>query len=92
MKILFSTLFVLLISLPVIAQDRVYGEKRERYKVWKNWKSKRQSYNPYLDRKGKDKPSSRMAREDKKYIKKSNREAKRQMRRSRKGLGKKRKH
>ena len=89
MKFVFCLFSLLMFLSPLSAQDRVYGEKRERHKVWKKWKSNRQSYNPYLDRKGKNKPSSKMAREDKKYIKRANREAKKQMRRSKRGLGKK---
>ena len=34
-----------------------FSEKKERHKIWKkSGKRKRQSYNPYLDRKRKDKP------------------------------------
>jgi hypothetical protein len=92
MKTLFALLLFFVFSTQVAAQDQIYGEKRERHKVWrKSGKKKRMSYNPYLDRKGKNKPSSKMAREDKKYIKRSNREAKKQMRHSKKGLGKKKK-
>jgi hypothetical protein len=89
MRIILGFLLTFAFFLHASAQDKVYGEKRERHKVWKNWKSHRQSYNPYLDRKGKDKPSSKMARADKKYIKRANKNAKRQMRHSRKNVGKK---
>lgn len=44
-------------------------------------------YNPYLRKKAKNKPSAKMARENRKEIKRQNRVAKRQMRRSRKKTG-----
>lgn len=44
-------------------------------------------YNPYLDKKKKNKPSAIMSRQNKKDVKRMNKTAKRQMRRSRKKTG-----
>lgn len=71
-----------------VAQGDMFSEKRERHRVWKKWNRKKQSYNPYLDRKAKDKPSARIARENKKEYKKQQRDGRKQMRRSRKAISK----
>lgn len=46
-------------------------------------------YNPYLDKKRKNKPSAVMARENKKHMKRQNKAAKRQLKRSRKQVHRK---
>ena len=75
-------------SLP--AQNGDFKQKKERKKLWKKWRKNRQSYNPYLDRKNKNKPSVQLARENRKEIKRQNRIAKKQMRRSKRSTGRKR--
>jgi hypothetical protein len=80
-------LFFVLSMHPAIAQNEMFQEKPERKKLWKKWRKNRQSYNPYLDKKGKNKPSARIAKGDRKDIKRSNRQAKRQMRRSKRKTG-----
>lgn len=58
----------------------------EAHRVWKKWSRKKNNYNPYLDRKRKDKPSARMARQNQKDVKRQQKEAKKQMRKSRKSI------
>jgi hypothetical protein len=64
------------------AQDPMMGQKKERKRLWKRWRKNRQSYNPYLEKKKSDKPSARMARAQKREMRRQNRAAKKQMRRS----------
>ena len=74
-------------QLPVKAQ---FTESDERKKMWRKSKKRhkaREAYNPYLDKKKKDKPSSVAAREEKKGTKKMKRDFKRQQRRNMKKLG-----
>jgi hypothetical protein len=88
MKYFYRILFVLLFTgmvMPTFAQEDQF--RKERRRIWKKWKSNRQSYNPYLDRKKKNKPSAMMARENKKELKHQKRVAKRQMRRSKRRVG-----
>ena len=46
-------------------------------------------YNPYLDKKAKNKPSAVMARQNRKELRKQKRAAKKQMRRSKRHVGRK---
>lgn len=85
MKFIVSILLLafVLFSGPTYGQS-AKGNKKERKRIRKNWSKKNQSYNPYLDKKSKHKPSAKMAKADKNELKKQKRRAKRQMRRSRK--------
>lgn len=74
-------------QLPVKAQ---FTESKERKKMWRKSGKRhkaREAYNPYLDKKKKDKPSSIAAREEKKGVKKMKRDFKRQQKRNMKKLG-----
>lgn len=74
-------------QLPVKAQ---FTESKERKKMWRKSGKRhkaREAYNPYLDKKKKDKPSSIAAREEKKGTRKMKRDFKRQQRRNMKNLG-----
>ncbi len=66
----------------VAQQNEMFKQKRERKRVWRRWRSKKETYNPYVDAKARNKPSARMARGDRKELKRQKRLAKRQMRRS----------
>ncbi len=68
------------------AQDDMFRKDRKR--TWRKWRKNRQSYNPYLDRKAKNKPSAVIARGNKKEMRHQKRAAKKQMRRSRKRVNK----
>jgi hypothetical protein len=90
MRYFYRILFVLLLSatvMPGFSQEDQFRKDRKR--VWKKWRSNKQSYNPYLDRKKKNKPSAVMARENKRELKHQKRVAKRQMRRSKRRVGRK---
>ncbi len=56
--------------------------------VKKGWKKSGSSYNPYLEKKAKNKPSARMARQDKKELERQKKAARKQMRRSKKKVNK----
>lgn len=74
-------------SLPVKAQ---FSESKERKKMWRKSGRRhkaREAYNPYLDKKKKDKPSSIIAKEEKEGTRKMKRQFKRQQRRNMKKLG-----
>lgn len=74
-------------TLPVKAQ---FTESDERKKMWRKSGRKhkaREAYNPYLDKKKKNKPSAIAAREEKKGSKKMKRDYKRQNKRNMKKLG-----
>ena len=74
-------------QLPLKAQ---FTESRERRKMWRKSSRRhkaREAYNPYLDKKKKDKPSSKAAAEEKKGSRKMRRDFKRQNRRNMKKLG-----
>lgn len=62
----------------------MFKQKRQRKRVWRRWRSNRDAYNPYLEKKAKDKPSARMALGNKREIRQQRRRDKRQMRRSQK--------
>jgi hypothetical protein len=87
-KIIAITLFLFFAGqLPLKAQ---FTESDERKKMWRKSKKRhknREAYNPYLDKKQKNKPSSVAAREEKKGTKKMKRDFKRQQRRNMKKLG-----
>ena len=87
-KIVAITLFLFFVGqLPIKAQ---FTESDERKKMWRKSKKRhknREAYNPYLDKKQKNKPSSVAAREEKKGTKKMKRDFKRQQRRNMKKLG-----
>jgi hypothetical protein len=88
--VLIVTLSLLFMFAPErsIAQDDMYSQKKERKRLWKRWRKNKQSYNPYLEKKRKDKPSARMARSQKREMRRQNRAAKKQLRRSRRTVRK----
>jgi hypothetical protein len=71
--------------------DQMVGSKPERH-VWSKWRQKREmknktAYNPYLEKKAKDKPSGIQARENKKLIKQGKRAVRREKRKLRRTKG-----
>ncbi len=71
------------------AQNKeMFKQKRERKRVWRKWRSSKDAYNPYLKKKGKDKPSARIATGNRKEDRIARRENKRQMRRSKRTINK----
>ena len=86
MKIIIRLLIAifLLSFVPVDAQKDEF--KKERKRTWRKWRKNKQSYNPYLEKKDKDKPSVKTARADKKELKKQKRVARKEMRKSKRKL------
>ena len=71
------------------AQNKeMFKQKRERKRVWRKWRSNKDAYNPYLKKKGKDKPSARIATGNKKENRIARRENKKQLRRSKRAIKK----
>ncbi len=69
-------------------QNDMFNEKRSTRRVWRKWRKDKDAYNPYLKKKGKDKPSARIASGNKKDLRKQKRINKKQMRRSKKTIKK----
>lgn len=67
-------------------QNDMFKQKRERKKVWRKWRKNKQSYNPYVDAKAKNKPSAKMARGNKKEMKRQKKVAKKQLRKGKKAV------
>jgi len=92
MKKIFSylLLFLFFIQTPLEAQ---FSERKERKRIWKKSMrakkrgKKRMAFNPYLDKKKKDKPSSKMAKEEREGTRKMKRDFKKQNKRNMKKLG-----
>ena len=60
--------------------------------MWRRHRGKRErtnktAFNPYLEKKAKDKPSAKIARSNKKELKKQKRRARRQLKRGKKKTG-----
>lgn len=83
-------LFLLLIAVPaaIEAQNNdMFKQKRERRRLWRKWRGNRErknktAYNPYLEKKAKDKPSARLAKGNKRELRQQKRMARRQLRKS----------
>jgi hypothetical protein len=84
MKILTYLLVLLIVlSTPTFSQVRSMSpHNKERKKLWRRWSKRRDAYNPYLTKKNRDKPSVKMARSDKRELKRQRRAFKRQTRRA----------
>lgn len=86
-SILYSLVFLFLYINKANAQ---FSESKERKKMWRKSGRKhkaREAYNPYLNKKGKDKPSSELSKQNARDIKRMNKNARKQKRRSMKKLG-----
>jgi hypothetical protein len=76
-------LFLFCLSQPSLAQDNsMFRQKKERKKVWRGWNRKKDAYNPYLKKRAKNKPSAKMARSEKRDLKRQKRDYKRSIKRS----------
>ncbi|MCC6371373.1 MAG: hypothetical protein IT236_10240 [Bacteroidia bacterium] len=83
MKLVFRLLLLVFViaNSPIWAQSNLYGHKKERKRVWRHWRKNKQSYNPYLEKKARNKPSAKMARQEKKELKRQRRKFRRDTRR-----------
>lgn len=68
-------------------QDEMFKQKKERKRIWRRWRKNREAYNPYVKAKAKDKPSARMARGNRKELKRQKRMARRELRKNKKKFG-----
>lgn len=83
-------IFLLFFYVGSLTLQAQFSESKERRKMWRKSSRKhkaREAYNPYLDKKKKDKPSSKIAKEEKSGSRKMKREYKRQNKRNMKKLG-----
>ncbi len=72
-------------TVPTVAQNNeMFKQKRERKRTWRKWRSNKNSYNPYLEKSAKNKPSARMAKGNRKELRIQKRRARRQMRHNKK--------
>ncbi|MEI8137986.1 MAG: hypothetical protein WCH21_11725 [Bacteroidota bacterium] len=88
-KIIFSSLIILFIfsfSEVVSQNDAMFKEKRERRRVWRRHRTSKDAYNPYLNKKGKDKPSAQVNKANKREERRQKRNFKRQLTKSKKKL------
>ena len=69
-------------------QDDMFKQKKERKRIWRRWKPKREAYNPYVAAKAKKKPSARMAKGDKHEMRRQKKLAKKQMKKNKKAINK----
>lgn len=87
-KFIAISLFLFFIGqLPIKAQ---FTESDERKKMWRKSGRRhkaREAYNPYLNKKKKDKPSAKAAKAEKEGVKKMRRDYKRQNKKNMKKLG-----
>lgn len=84
------TILLILFFVGQLQVKAQFSESKERKKMWRKSGRKhkpREAFNPYLDKKKKDKPSSIAAREEKKGVKKMRRDYKKQNKRNMKKLG-----
>lgn len=76
-------------SLPA-QQDEMMQGKRKQKKIWRKWRRKKgkgdQPYNPYLKKKKEDKISTRLAKGQKKEIRRQRKEYKRQLKKGKKKI------
>ena len=89
MKKILAILITLIFFLNLTTKAQ-FSESKERKKMWrksKNRHKKREAYNPYLDKKKKDKPSAQIAKEEKQGTRKMRRDYRRQQKRNMKKLG-----
>lgn len=89
MKLFFKLLLCLFIlsTTQVGAQNNeMFKQKRERKRVWRKHRSNKAEYNPYLEKSAKNKPSARIAKGNKKDLRRQKRAAKKQMRKNKKAV------
>lgn len=86
----FIATFLCLLFVGLLPMNAQYKETKERKKMWRKSgkrRKNREAFNPYLDKKNKDKPSSKLAAEEKKGVRKMRRDFKREQRKNKKKTG-----
>ncbi|MBL7911990.1 MAG: hypothetical protein JNJ41_13110 [Bacteroidia bacterium] len=86
-KIVFSILlFLFVFSFNEVFSQDMFKEKRERKRIWRKHRTSKDAYNPYLKKKGKDKPSAKVRSGNKREERRQKREFKKQLKRNKKRL------
>jgi hypothetical protein len=83
-------LFLIFLFIGYLPMEAQYTEKKERKRMWrKSFKRRknRQAFNPYLEKKAKDKPSAQLNKSNGREQRKQNRAAKKQKKHNMKKLG-----
>lgn len=92
MRFRFICMLVLLLNGVIIseyhAQNEMFSQKKERKKLWRRWKKNREAYNPYLNKKAKNKPSAKLNKVNKRELRKQKRLAKKQMKHNKRAIAK----
>ena len=66
--------------------DEMFNNRREHRRVWRKHRRTKDAYNPYLKKKGKDKPSAIVNKGNKKADRRQKRAYKKQLKKSKKSL------
>ncbi len=88
-KIIYSILIIFFVfSFNEIASqnDAMFKQKRERKRVWRRHRTSKVAYNPYLNKKAKDKPSAQVNKANKREERRQKRNFKKQLKKSKKKL------
>jgi len=81
-------LLCFLIGIPLQEYGQDPGsEGRKTRRMWRKWRSKRMSFNPYLDKKKKNRPATKMQRENERVAKKTKKRFKRQFKKTQRRMG-----
>jgi hypothetical protein len=64
----------------------MFKQKRERKRIWRRHRTSKDAYNPYLNKKAKDKPSAKVNKSNKREERRQKRQFKKQLKRSKKNL------
>ena len=86
LRILFVFCLLLCYNANEAQNKEMFKQKKERKRLWRRWRSDKDAYNPYLKKKGKDKPSARIAKGNRKEDRIMNREARRQKRKAKRSV------
>ncbi len=88
LKIFFILFTFSLSSADILAQQSdMFKQKKERKRIWRRWRSNKGEYNPYLKKTASKKPSSKIAKGDKKEARRQKRAFKKELRKTRKKHG-----
>jgi len=94
MRFLISLLLIFIgFGLSAQSDDMFKGRKKQQKRMWRKHRGNREkknktAFNPYLEKKAKDKPSSQIARGNKKEIRQQKRKARKQMKANKKTVKK----
>jgi hypothetical protein len=86
--ILAALIFLFVFSFNEVSSQNndMFKQKRERKRIWRRHRTSKDAYNPYLSKKGKDKPSARINKGNKKEDRRQKRTFKKQLKKSKKKL------